>query len=1026
MTCGVVLEARCSEARGKQMSGVEETRAEIRFALSQLGAQNRHHEFEHLARALARMTISVNIIPATGPVAAGGDQGRDFETYRSELPEQVQLLGRELGIRDEDGVGFCCTLQQDNVSSKFAEDVATMASRGTQLSFVVAYCEANVPTAARHRLQERVSAEYGIHVEVFDGTTISELLAQRHTFWIAEQYLHLSARVMPANPDRPEWYEADLDRWRSDDEPLISMGQFVDLAGCLRYATSHREAVEDLPFWIAKMEPLLDGVPLLIKRKAQYEIVVARLRGLGDMRPVDPLAADFIECALESDEAPVLRDAAVLLMYCIGARARGVTAHSDERLMTWNRQLTDLVQLLLGHDPTPSRRCALLDVLAALKLQPDLDAIRESGATYALGPSVPRWSTADWNAAVSSGEVRVVDVLAVDRTGALDALAELVTYLDQAPLFPVATIAEELRLRATQLVDDSRYDAIVMAIDGRSAEVEGGHATAERARDRAITFLNAGRLLESLRDIHRARSGWFSGENSRGMLLSTLMTSEIYSRLRLHAASKYYALVAAAIVQHDDLYLFPQALFKAAVADYHQGTWFAATHLNRAAIIAHMHLTEQPLDLDKHVPLQHALFELSIIEALATKTGSPYEQFVKDAIADAGVEELHQEIISDMQDGPWWTDLSADELGTKIFNELERPPFADSGTKRSIRWSALGVRWSVEFDNTLADTLVGERLAATAQIILADLALRDPVLLPGAVTFSVAAGTPASEMDFQHQQGSDGARWEVVLPSIHIRDRDEYNRIARETLTVVHCAVRDASVLPDERLESMLFEALDAGVLSNILFGVPFDIAYADSIKADDFARIPRSERALVVDDGRTPAPGSILSFPETAGPGYSLEEGTNQAANRYETIPGLLRSTLPSLRRDRQFRETVRALRADGWLDWQILVAVFNVAANARIRATPPPRSAEEAQRLQERFLAPEPVDDPLEPGIFAPELLHEALMRSLGSTLHNWGLAIPVNGVHSEALRELLSRRYNYGVDDASHIDPFDPSSD
>ncbi|MEU3625990.1 hypothetical protein BS329_30535 [Amycolatopsis coloradensis] len=93
------------------MPGVEETRAEIRFALSQLSAQNRHHEFEHLARALARMTISVNIIPATGPVAAGGDQGRDFETYRSELPEQVQLLGRELGIRDEDGVGFCCTLQ---------------------------------------------------------------------------------------------------------------------------------------------------------------------------------------------------------------------------------------------------------------------------------------------------------------------------------------------------------------------------------------------------------------------------------------------------------------------------------------------------------------------------------------------------------------------------------------------------------------------------------------------------------------------------------------------------------------------------------------------------------------------------------------------------------------------------------------------------------------------------------------------------------------------------------------------------
>jgi len=62
--------------------------------LSQLAAQNRHHEFEHLARALAGGTVTLNIVPATGPVTAGGDQGRDFETYRTELPGQVRSLAR--------------------------------------------------------------------------------------------------------------------------------------------------------------------------------------------------------------------------------------------------------------------------------------------------------------------------------------------------------------------------------------------------------------------------------------------------------------------------------------------------------------------------------------------------------------------------------------------------------------------------------------------------------------------------------------------------------------------------------------------------------------------------------------------------------------------------------------------------------------------------------------------------------------------------------------------------------------------
>lgn len=41
------------------MSGVvEQTRAEIRFALNQLAAQNGQHEFETLSRMLARATVT--------------------------------------------------------------------------------------------------------------------------------------------------------------------------------------------------------------------------------------------------------------------------------------------------------------------------------------------------------------------------------------------------------------------------------------------------------------------------------------------------------------------------------------------------------------------------------------------------------------------------------------------------------------------------------------------------------------------------------------------------------------------------------------------------------------------------------------------------------------------------------------------------------------------------------------------------------------------------------------------------------
>jgi hypothetical protein len=54
----------------------------VRLALGSLAADNAHHSFEHLCRHVAKRRIASNVLPATGPVSVGGDQGRDFETFR--------------------------------------------------------------------------------------------------------------------------------------------------------------------------------------------------------------------------------------------------------------------------------------------------------------------------------------------------------------------------------------------------------------------------------------------------------------------------------------------------------------------------------------------------------------------------------------------------------------------------------------------------------------------------------------------------------------------------------------------------------------------------------------------------------------------------------------------------------------------------------------------------------------------------------------------------------------------------------
>lgn len=289
---------------------IRETIAQVRFALNQLAARNGHHEFEEMTRALARETVSRNILPATGPVAAGGDQGRDFETFKSYVVGQVGKLGTAIGVTEGDGLAFACTLQSGDLKSKIFSDVNRIVTQGNRVEHVIYYCEADVPVGRRHELQETVRHEYGIHLEVFDGTGISELLSQRHLFWIAQEFLHLPAAALPPTPERPDWYESDLERWRANERIPTTPGDLVDLSGCIRFATFNEEAARDLPFWIERLGALLrDEVPVSIQQRARYEIAVAQLRGLGDLRPAEELVRAHVDGALGSDDPAELSDA---------------------------------------------------------------------------------------------------------------------------------------------------------------------------------------------------------------------------------------------------------------------------------------------------------------------------------------------------------------------------------------------------------------------------------------------------------------------------------------------------------------------------------------------------------------------------------------------------------------------------------------------------------------------------------------------------------------------------------------------
>ena len=179
----------------------------LRFQLEQLSSQNAQHEFEHLCRHYTRHRICSNILPATGPVQSGGDQGRDFETFRTYLASTSLSSSSFIGRIAEGPLAFGCTLQKEGIGSKVKDDVTTMLASGTRIIGVHYFCTADIPVAKRHELEKWARDEKEIELNIHDGQALAENLAAPDTFWIAVEFLHVPSDILPRNEQLDDGYK---------------------------------------------------------------------------------------------------------------------------------------------------------------------------------------------------------------------------------------------------------------------------------------------------------------------------------------------------------------------------------------------------------------------------------------------------------------------------------------------------------------------------------------------------------------------------------------------------------------------------------------------------------------------------------------------------------------------------------------------------------------------------------------------------------------------------------------------------
>lgn len=968
-----------------------ELQQQIRYALGQLAPLNRHHDFEHLARHFARLRIASNVVPATGPVAGLGDQGRDFETFRSYITNSPIGDSTFVALVANKKIVFGCSLQA-NIVRKIKQDVKTIIDSGAKIDEIKYFCVTDLPVGKRHALQDWAASSCHVDLEILDGQALSEQLMDPDVWWIAVEYLSIPADAFPHNFTQGDRYSALRKRWLEENRVPYTFADFVEIDAGLRHTMYEKDCRADLLPWLGKIRDLLrEECPTGMKRKVQYEIAVVAFRGLNNLSAEAELVAEFFG-ALHAGLSPAeLQDATVLLTYCATAAQQGHFNVDPAKLAGWASNLISLLDEAIDHAPGNNSLCDLL----LSRSQACVIPLRNAKYTPKPEQMLDYWA-------------RMLDVL------------------PKAPLFPLEHFADIITNLTPFLAEDPRYPRITERVDQLIEQRTGGFVAADKCLDRAKSLFQGGHFLKALQQLHRAKVKWFAAETLPKALSAMLLAAECYEHLKLFYAAKYYAAAVVHILFRETdpglKKLLPRAAFHLCDACYASGSCLSYMELLHLALLFQQNYAPDPFDFAKHEVLQRQLAQVAILRSVTRRLAAD----VLPALDGMGSEwnlgdDLWSVVTEISQAGaePWGS-LPTDEIWRQIQTEIGGPIFSDVGTRRAIRWPALGITWTVSFANTYELALLAEELAATLQIIQADLAEFDLCLFPTTADIELEL-TDESRTVFKEVPDNNTARWLLRIPSRWLLPQESQPSEEVNPLTMAATILGQCTALPYDRFLTIIESAFKAGLSTKTFNARPARELFAGIHSKEVFQTSKRVElNAPTPPEWFEIEPAVELAWRESPGPGYSLEKAEGFIRNRYENAIRPIRLTLPRLTNDARIRSLLRNLHEEGLPDWQILNIIANVVTNFRVRNEI--GSSADLELMRKTFAKwifhDEQDGDPVFLNdLFTEDQLKFAKNVAVTSNLRIWGLVSNLRTPDFTAIRRFLDVRYRNSSDDVPH---------
>lgn len=960
------------------MSKIRSLIQQIRFSLSNLGAQNRHYDFEAICRHFSRKRLGLNILPATGPVSSGGDQGRDFETYEI-LPELMSQSGDRL---ISGSAAFACTIQKNNILKKIKDDVQKIIEKGNKVDIIYFFSLENVEVSKRHQIQKWSQDTYLVKLEIFDGEFLAESLSDKDLFWIAIEYLQIPSNLYPISEDIG--YLKTKEKWENTTISAPNYAIFDELRNLGRRCLFDKDTKQDILFWLSKLEQLLSfDFSQEFKRKVLYEIVALRIRGTGSLSGWEKYASQYFDLSNTFNNQVEAQEACVVVNYAFGSKIRGASDFTEEEIKKWRKLIEDYTDGELKKEYPKTIQAVIYELKGYLLL------------------------TDPYNRKVDDG---------------LDWWIKLASLIQETPLFPLERFSDVLIGMIDYVGDNPKYEQLNQTIDLLLGERVGGFAVAEKCRDRAIAYRNKGKLLKSLKELHKVKVAWFAHETLHGSLLSMLLIAETYFDLGLIYAAKHYALAVVFIAQRTreekEKVFIPRGLSTLAEYEYANGEW--------AHFLEHANLSLKTLTVfTKGLEDENAekIYEkMSFYTSLVSTFTDILDNSILSTYVNKKIKEFNTEIINDFiplaKDS--WSKKKTEDILQKIQSEFKNYPFNDVGGGRTVKFSAFGISWQFNWKNDLVETAKTEQLISLLQILLAESIEKELFLLKGDVLIKISLG---DEYEIQNQHQKNRFVWLVVLPQKTPSNKEEIERYHREALRIAIQIFSELSLLPRKRIWLLLKNLFKEGFMSKAFAGNSYEILFMDLVSKDLYDEILKLKKISYIKNLEfANIPHKLLKWKDSVISTFDKKQSEELIRKRYERsiIPIFL--TLQELKAQPFFQEIVKKLRLEGWKDWHILMAAASIAVNYRINRLGYKDSDDMKKKFTEQMSLKETSESIQVPMVeFGETELRNHLFMSMPSTLKILGLEYKVSPFVESALKEFLEKRCRYFSDDIPHEDFF-----